>query len=1655
MDSKLTILIDENIRECFKEQCKSNGTLASEVIRDFIKSYIKENEYADLDLIDLIRLKRLRNNDLKKINNEIKIKVGGKKNMGNSEGKKVIILDKSMIAQLANDGCMKRTIKGITSKIVEKNRQQYKLTKELPYNEEFIAEKLEISKYPPKNIVPLALYKASGECAELAVLLKLMKDNNTIYTEINDEKTDTVNSYILDDSQIEKIERMLNRNISILNDIEENEDYEKDEELVKKKQLECILKGSKGDIRNKFISIVTKNNIKYVYQMKYLVNKPLDMIRTLIKTPNDIYTQSELEFTAFVPDFIQIIRGEDLETNNLKVLNEKFQVVEYDKSKIGLKIKDVKMSSYGPSFCTEIGTYMLTLNQFLIENDLIDEFQVVCEGEIIEENLGDILDSNINDEIQVLTIPFESIKQSMINLFENKLPTVIEVIDTGNKDKFNNVKMDYYCDTCDYYGNYFAGGIEFLKLNEKENYEGLEIPTRVSKKNMSISDIQGYFDEESNDFCTTVEKCKKSINTISILKAGEKTTLLGQGYNKYDSIDKNNFNSICNENIYLKSDKNIILKSIEVKKEDTKHQLYGLKTANCAKFEQDTLNFYIDAKADTQQIGLSLGVGYEFIEGLENIKQLDDKGLEKKVWKVVPALSGEYFKGNNINIYMIDKKQQEKLRMVEFLVRIDEIIREYERKINIDNKEKNSDRKLKVAIYYWNENAINYIRQLFMDTIKYIIPQGDEIDKEKLRVVYNRSVTKEEQDQCKRVYQRLRGFFTVDKKDQVYVVSNVLFNLQNAIQDLFVFNTNFNNTLYGIHPKLPSWDKNIQSECMKYNKYFKPYKDELHGGVFSQYRKRLKDSSAKDTLKEELRNMMKSRIQAMSVVRGNIRNRYIAISPTISNDMSTRGVECSEFKNGNLLYLFNKIQAFRDKEEKENTHASEQYKKEVLGDCIVLEQELLGKERQDKLNREGLENSSLYKVYKVSKESIFANYDNQDFLLTLYPNDKLEYIYKSFTNNEAMKEFAIYINDNNLFKDITSKFFGNRFNNETNEKLYSYRNILNAEITIKAFNRNQEKPYIVLEIKELAQKIMSYLEESIYDFDFSNQVILEASYKNYWLANLKKCLLELEDNSSAINILENLDINEINQEILSEEIKEIKKEFGDEIEEDKMQAIAASMNLPVSILWGPPGTGKTYTIAKLIEYFILKNTGKNIRIALIGGYDATYNIIDELLHSINKEHFISADVKDEISIKRIVREERYDKEKVNLSDKHLEFVTTADSMGTISALKMDKKFNIITSTPDQVHKFFIKGTKTTKKCKTELLEDLKNNGFDFIIIDEASQMDLAHFIPAILRYKENSKLLLAGDHNQLEPVLAVKLNKADEAIFGSVLKYFKEYYSDKVELITRSLICNRRSNEVIVDTIKKIVDYPIEYRAHIDNKNRYITYKNMCQDDIYDKILDPNKVVSIIKYDDGVNGKINLFEVSEIAKLVRKIWDKGLCIKQDGKVIKEYDNISDLFNFFSKGVGIVITHTAQRVMLQNKLIQEFEEEIIDFVNSNQTTRVEVENIIKSSVDTVEKYQGQEREIMIGSFVVGESELINNEAEFLYNPNRLNVMVSRARAKFILFVSNEMVSNTPTEYDRLKDQEALLKLINLATNTQKIENKEMGKENIELRYKTIE
>jgi hypothetical protein len=150
-----------------------------------------------------------------------------------------------------------------------------------------------------------------------------------------------------------------------------------------------------------------------------------------------------------------------------------------------------------------------------------------------------------------------------------------------------------------------------------------------------------------------------------------------------------------------------------------------------------------------------------------------------------------------------------------------------------------------------------------------------------------------------------------------------------------------------------------------------------------------------------------------------------------------------------------------------------------------------------------------------------------------------------------------------------------------------------------------------------------------------------------------------------------------------------------------------------------------------------------------------------------------------------------------------------------------------------------------------------------------------------------------------------------------------------------------------------------------------------------------------VTYDDGRNGQANTFEATLVA---------GSVLTYRTSLIEQAAKAGHAFNedkFWSESIGIVTPHRAQRAA------------VVSLIQTAVGAGVPAD-LIDDAVDTVERFQGGERDLILISFGLGDPDLIQREEEFLFQKERINVAITRAKSKVVLFVTRDLGYYIPDE-----------------------------------------
>ncbi len=292
--------------------------------------------------------------------------------------------------------------------------------------------------------------------------------------------------------------------------------------------------------------------------------------------------------------------------------------------------------------------------------------------------------------------------------------------------------------------------------------------------------------------------------------------------------------------------------------------------------------------------------------------------------------------------------------------------------------------------------------------------------------------------------------------------------------------------------------------------------------------------------------------------------------------------------------------------------------------------------------------------------------------------------------------------------------------------------------------------------------------------------------------------------------------------------------------------------------------------------------------------------------------------------------------------------------------------------------------------------------FDRIFIDESSQVSVAEALPTLALLADDGRLGLFGDPLQMPPIQSIEPPLGAEHMVGSLHGYLTKRFPE-VQREEAFLQYNYRSCEPIV-RYARMIGYKAEFTARFPDKALVYQACPKKPGDwthallwlaIYNRILDPGRPIVAVTYNDGASGQANPFEATLVAGTV-------LAYRSAHKTRlgEEFDERT----FWTDQIGVVTPHRAQRSA------------IVERLRAALTGERVPAHLIDESVDTVERFQGGERELVLISFGVGDPDLVRSEEQFLFQRERINVAVSRARSKAVLFVSKDLVFHLPEDKD---------------------------------------
>ena len=479
------------------------------------------------------------------------------------------------------------------------------------------------------------------------------------------------------------------------------------------------------------------------------------------------------------------------------------------------------------------------------------------------------------------------------------------------------------------------------------------------------------------------------------------------------------------------------------------------------------------------------------------------------------------------------------------------------------------------------------------------------------------------------------------------------------------------------------------------------------------------------------------------------------------------------------------------------------------------------------------------------------------------------------------------------------------------------------------------------------------------------------------------------------------------------------------LNDSQWAAWEAALTRRLALLWGPPGTGKSLTLRAVVAgaVWLAHRAQRPLRLLVASG---TYGAVDNVLMGTDR---LLATLLPEKSYRLVRVQSGYNTPPAEMAEHPditplvVKTTRAPQEVQELQNLLDEPRVIVVVGGPSQQLYNLAIATKNKTKTPAKKRPALsQRRWFDLVIIDEASQLDVAESTLVVSKAAEDAAFVLAGDDKQLPPIHPATPPQDLEHVVGSVYGYIRHHHG----VAPQPLQVNYRSCQTLVEFTKRAGYDPGLHAHHTDlrlaplGKGLPDTRPDGWPDTLFwtpdwTQLLDPAKPAACFIYHDEVAGQANDFEADAVAALLWLLFgriDRQLAGErtEDGTCKELTDEPHSVRSFWERAVGVVTPHRAQMGKIVARLQSIFPEHDAA--------------AIWNAVDTVERFQGQQRDVIIASFGLGDPDLIRAEDEFLYSLNRFNVMASRARAKLIVFTTRSLVDHLADDADVLEESRLL-------------------------------
>lgn len=410
------------------------------------------------------------------------------------------------------------------------------------------------------------------------------------------------------------------------------------------------------------------------------------------------------------------------------------------------------------------------------------------------------------------------------------------------------------------------------------------------------------------------------------------------------------------------------------------------------------------------------------------------------------------------------------------------------------------------------------------------------------------------------------------------------------------------------------------------------------------------------------------------------------------------------------------------------------------------------------------------------------------------------------------------------------------------------------------------------------------------------------------------------------------------------------------------EVIAERLSDPILLVQGPPGTGKTHTLAWAIlgRAYAAAVAGRPFHVLVTA---MTHTAVEVVLRSLtHKLALLDADpatphLAEALSGLRLFKEQ-------STPGPVPDEVEAIDRDDLLECL--EHELAVVAAVPSGVHRL-LQGVSTPI--------DWSRKHFDLLVIDEASQLSLPAAVLAGAPLRGEGQAIVVGDHRQMPPILThdwkhePRRGAQEESVYTSTFESLRNRGFPVVGL-DQSFRLHRDHAEFLENHVYR------EDAVGFHSLRRDLLSRCSGVEGHVAAALEPEYPVVVVEHAEQDSLKRNDTEIAILAPIIVAARDRLGLDPEDG-------------------LGVVVPHRAQRAALKERF---------------------PDLAAAGAIDTVERFQGGERDLIVVSATASDPEFVLAEARFLLNPNRLNVAFSRPRKKLIVIGSTTIFRLVPPDME---------------------------------------